>query len=152
MENASKALIIAGAILLSIAIIGIGMYIYTTAQQTIQSANMSQQEITTYNSEFIKYEGTQNGSNVKALLQTIRSHNSVNADEISKCITVVQNDTGIDNVIEADEAGSSTAQINDILASTYSGVQYTVKFGYTNSGLIKKISIVKKVTTTTGNN
>lgn len=151
MENASKALIIAGAILLSIAIIGIGMYIYTTAQQTIQSANMSQQEITTYNSEFIKYEGTQNGSNVKALLQTIRSHNSVNADEISKCITVVQDDTGIDNVIEADDAGSSTAQINTILASTYSGVQYTVKFGYTNSGLIKRISIVKKVTTTTNN-
>lgn len=151
MENASKALIIAGAILLSIAIIGIGMYIYTTAQQTIQSANMSQQEITTYNSEFIKYEGTQNGSNVKALLQTIRSHNSVNADEISKCITVVQDDTGIDNVIEADDDGSSTAQINDILASTYSGVQYTVKFGYTNSGLIKRISIVKKVTTTTNN-
>ena len=28
MENASKALIIAGAILLSIAIIGIGMYVY----------------------------------------------------------------------------------------------------------------------------
>lgn len=152
MENASKALIIAGAILLSIAIIGIGMYIYTTAQQTIQSANMSQQEITTYNSEFIKYEGTQNGSNVKALLQTIRSHNSVNADEISKCITVVQDDTGIDNVIEADDDGSSTAEINHILASTYSGVQYTVKFGYTNSGLIKRISIVKKVTTTTGNN
>lgn len=149
MENASKALIIAGAILLSIAIIGIGMYIYTTAQQTIQSANMSQQEITTYNSEFIKYEGTQNGSNVKALLQTIRSHNSVNADEVSKCIKVVEDETGIDNVVEGDIPGSTTTEINSILATKYSGVQYTVKFGYTNSGLIKKISIVKKVTTTT---
>ena len=144
MENASKALIIAGAILLSIAIIGIGMYIYTTEQQTIKSANMSQQEITTYNSEFIKYEGTQNGSNVKALLQTIRSHNSVNADEVSKCIKVVEDETGIDAEADGTTPGSTTAEINDILATKYSGVQYTVKFGYTNSGLIKKISIVKK--------
>ena len=152
MENASKALIIAGAILLSLAIIGIGMYIYTTAQQTIQSANMSQQEITTYNSEFIKYEGTQNGSNVKALLQTIRSHNSVNADELSKCIKVVQNtgDSVAKNEAKAEEAGSDTSSINTILKGIYSGVQYNVTFGYTNSGLIKVIDITKKPTTTTG--
>lgn len=153
MENASKALIIAGAILLSIAIIGIGMYIYTTAQQTIQSANMSQQEITTYNSEFIKYEGTQNGSNVKALLQTIRSHNSVNADELSKCIKVVKNqgDSVAKKEAEAGEPGSDTSSINTILKEIYSGVQYNVTFGYTNSGLIKVIDITKKPTTTTDN-
>ena len=144
MENASKALIIAGAILLSIAIIGIGMYIYTTAQQTIQSANMSQQEITTYNSEFIKYEGTQNGSNVKALCQTIRSHNSVNADEISKCIYLTNNDADITEVVDADKNKSETSAINNILSGIYSGVQYNVSFGYTNTGLIKQINIRKK--------
>ena len=36
MENASKALIIAGAILLSIAIIGVGMYVFQNVQETIQ--------------------------------------------------------------------------------------------------------------------
>ena len=35
MENASKALIIAGAILLSILIIAIGMFIYNSASSTI---------------------------------------------------------------------------------------------------------------------
>ena len=35
MENASKALIIAGAILLSILIIGMGMFIYNQAQDQI---------------------------------------------------------------------------------------------------------------------
>ena len=45
MENASKALIIAGAILLSIAIIGIGMAVFQMASGTISSANMSAQEI-----------------------------------------------------------------------------------------------------------
>ncbi len=35
MENASKALIIAGAILLSILIIGLGMFIYQKKQQEL---------------------------------------------------------------------------------------------------------------------
>ena len=38
MENASKALIIAGAILISILLIAISMYIYNSAQGTIQNA------------------------------------------------------------------------------------------------------------------
>ena len=38
MENASKALIIAGAILISILIIAIGMYIYTNSESSIRNA------------------------------------------------------------------------------------------------------------------
>ena len=38
MENASKALIIAGAILLSILIIAIGMYIYNSSTNSITNA------------------------------------------------------------------------------------------------------------------
>ena len=46
MENASKALIIAGAILLSIAIIGVGMFVYNSVSGTItDAADMTQQEI-----------------------------------------------------------------------------------------------------------
>ena len=46
MENASKALLIAGAILICILLIAIGMYIYNSANATIKSAasQMSQQE------------------------------------------------------------------------------------------------------------
>ena len=36
MENASKALIIAGAILLAIAIIGVGMYVFRHKTQKVQ--------------------------------------------------------------------------------------------------------------------
>ena len=142
MENASKALIIAGAILLSIAIIGIGMYIYTTAQQTIQSANMSQQEITAYNSEFIKYEGTQNGSNVKALLQTVRTHNAVNKDDQSKKVLVRYSDST--NYAGGETVGdneNSSADIGNTLKSIYAGKQYTVSFDYSPTGLIRRINI-----------
>ena len=143
MENASKALIIAGAILLSIAIIGIGMYIYTTAQQTIQSANMSQQEITAYNSEFIKYEGTQNGSNVKALLQTVRTHNAVNKDDKSKQIVVNNGGTSSGNVDDTADGSNSQSIASDI-SSTTAGTQYDVTFDYSSTGLIKRININKK--------
>ena len=138
MENASKALIIAGAILLSIAIIGIGMYVYSTAQQTIQSANMSQQEITAYNADFIKYEGTQSGSNVKALLQTIRTHNIVNKDDVSKSIKVTTSGTA---TTDESTTGSTKEEIADLLTDIKSGTQYTVSFGYSDTGLIKGIDI-----------
>ena len=40
MENASKALIIAGAILLAILLISLGIMIYTQAQNTVQNSGM----------------------------------------------------------------------------------------------------------------
>ena len=53
MENASKALIIAGAILLAIAIIGVGMFVFSNVSDTITgAADMSEQEIAAYNQDF----------------------------------------------------------------------------------------------------
>ncbi len=141
MENASKALIIAGAILLSIAIIGIGMYIYTTAQQTIQSANMSQQEITTYNSTFVKYEGKQNGSNVKALLQTVRSHNAANKDDNSKQVKV-STDNSMPTKKDSDQ-GSLDGDLSTMSAGIKAGYRYNVAFGYSPYGLINVIQITQ---------
>ena len=45
MENASKALIIAGAILLSILLITLGIMIFGQAQDTVNNSGMSQAEI-----------------------------------------------------------------------------------------------------------
>lgn len=83
MENASKALIIAGAILLSILIIAIGMYIYNSSTNSITNAagQISQQDIQAFNNQFIMYEGKQVGTNVKALLTTIASICKENAEE-----------------------------------------------------------------------
>lgn len=61
MENATKALMIAGAVLIAILIIGVGMLIYNSAQGTIQGATskVSQQEIELFNNGFTQYEGKQ---------------------------------------------------------------------------------------------
>lgn len=70
MENASQALIIAGAILLAILLVAVGMFIFNRANNAIQgSANqMDQQEIETHNRYFSQYNGVQNGATVKGFL------------------------------------------------------------------------------------
>ena len=144
MENASKALIIAGAILLSILIIGLGMAIYQQASGAIGNANMDQQKIQAYNSEFASYEGTKSGTQVRALLDIIRSHNLANTDDPSLNVRVINNGTAVgettacDTVIEA-------STINDIKKDIKAGKTYTVDFGYDkNSGFIVAVGIQPK--------
>lgn len=84
MENASKALIIAGAILLSILIIGLGMAVYNNASSSTTSTNLDAQELQAHNSQFLSYQGRQKGSNVRALLTLIRNNNREYADRMVK--------------------------------------------------------------------
>ena len=77
MENASKALIIAGAILLAILLISLGIMIFTQAQSTVNNSGMSQAEITSFNSQFSKYENNEiKGSLVKSLIQEVNTNNA----------------------------------------------------------------------------
>lgn len=86
MENASKALLIAGAILLCILIIAIGMFIYNSAQSTITDSltSMSTQEIDAFNNQFVSYEGSQTGSNIKALMGRLIGNADTYRDEPAK--------------------------------------------------------------------
>ena len=71
MENASQALIIAGAILLAILLIAIGMFIFNKANDSIQkSANsISSEDANAFNAKFEPYVGTRvSGTQIKALL------------------------------------------------------------------------------------
>lgn len=91
MENASKALLIAGAILICILLIAVAMYIYNSANATIKSAasQMSQQEKDIYNSKVKPYvnEGVK-GSEVKSMIDEIISMNQANAGEQGKFIGI----------------------------------------------------------------
>lgn len=120
MENASKALIIAGAILISILIIGVGMFVYQSATGTIEGAvsQMSVTEKNMYNQQFEQYAGTKvNGSNVKALIQKIRDNNSTYDGVDAKTVKLTLNNasvtdfgTTISNIISA---GSYTVVCTD---------------------------------------
>ena len=71
MENASKALIIAGAILLAILLISLGIMIFNQAQDTVDNSGMSQAEITAFNNKFLKYEGNQTLSDAEKVKVTV---------------------------------------------------------------------------------
>ena len=82
MENASKALIIAGAILLSILLISLGIMIFNQAQSAIDGSGMSDAELQAFNSKFLKYEGKQKGSVIRSMVQeVVANNNSAEASE-----------------------------------------------------------------------
>ena len=93
MENASKALIIAGAILLAILIISLGIMIYNQASGVVDSNAMDEVSVTSFNQKFRQYEGNNvRGSNVNALIDTIIQNNLSNQGDTSKQIKI--NNTG----------------------------------------------------------
>jgi hypothetical protein len=136
MENASKALIIAGAILVSIVIITLGVMIVSNVRDTIQqNSNLSEQEISTYNSPFEAYLGTQSGTQVKALCDLIRNHNLANTDDETKNIKIVTGENP-GNEAALTSAVSATT-VNTFKEGIKAGKTYTVAFSYDkNSGLI----------------
>ena len=93
MENASKALIIAGAILISILIVGLGVIIYNNVSDIASGGTLDAQEITAHNSPFQGYFGDYvSGSNVRALLTQVQANNSAalrNDEKIGNYIYVV---------------------------------------------------------------
>lgn len=85
MENASKALIIAGAILLAILLISLGIMIFSQAQDTVSNSGMNDAAKTSFNNRLLKYEGTnKKGSEVKALINEV---NVINSDDTTPTIT-----------------------------------------------------------------
>ena len=140
MENASKALIIAGAILLAISIIGIGMFIYTKAQTTIQGTDFTTEQAAAYNSKFDSYLGTQTGANVRALCDTIRNHNIANTSDLSKQIAVDTN-----TATTPPTAVVSASTVNSIRNGILTSATYDISFGYdSKTGYIVQVGIVKK--------
>ena len=96
MENASKALLIAGAVLIVILIIGVGMTIFRSASGSFSeaTAQMSSQEVEMYNTQFTQYAGKRViGTNVKALIEKINANNVMYSDEKAKTIKLTA--TGI---------------------------------------------------------
>ena len=74
MENATKALIIAGAILLSILLISLGILVYNNAKGTIEEADLTEQEIQAYNAKFTGFLGDNKSPViVEQLVQTASS-------------------------------------------------------------------------------
>ena len=158
MENASKALIIAGAILLSILIIAIGIYVYNQANSTITSSmsSMNTQEREAFNNQFTSYQGIQTGSQVKALLTRVASNLNTYKDQAEKVPTVIlytknDTDTAISSVTKntlsgnhykaTSEATNYTKDVSSIRNKILDKHSYSVNFRFGQSGLVMGIAI-----------
>ena len=147
MENASKALIIAGAILLSILIIGMGMYIYNQAQDQIQKSagQMSTEEINVHNSQFKSYEGDrQSGSQVKQLLNklAINAGKYGNDDKENPRKPKIEL-KGIQNAgkLSGESNGYTANDVNAAARAILSASTYKVETDVDSTGLINKVTI-----------
>lgn len=90
MENATKALLIAAAVLVAILIISLGLVVFNMASETVKnSANLSAQEIQSFNEQFTQYQGDNvRGSNVNALLKTALNNNITKKQESKTAMMV----------------------------------------------------------------
>ena len=96
MENASKALIIAAAILIAIVLITLGVFVLGSGGELVKkSSDMTEVEVNAFNQKFEAYCGDHvRGSTVKTLVNTINNNNRV-AEDASKHVTI----TGADNIL-----------------------------------------------------
>lgn len=134
MENASKALIIAGAILLAILIISLGIMILGKAQDTINGSGMSQSEVQAFNERLTKYEGKQRGSSVRSLIQeAVAANGSDESADLDRKVKV----KGVD-ALSGLSLNETTAQgMSKIKNTTY----YYVTFTYKANGYVDEIQI-----------
>ena len=142
MENASKALIIAGAILLAILIIGLGMFVYTQASGVMDGIGMDSQAVSAYNAQFEEYAGTVSGAEAKALYGVIRDHNRANIDDYTRQITLTIGGTefAADATQEVPTA-AVTMPANTLKNGSTYGVTFAVD---PNSGYITACNIAEK--------
>ena len=134
MENASKALIIAGAILLAILIISLGIMIYNQASGVVDSNAMDEVAVTSFNEKFRQYEGQNiRGANIKALINSIAQNNLSNQGDESKQVELVFDGTSKGKI-------TSSSGI-----SVQTGKSYTVTCDTDGeSGYINKVTVQVK--------
>ncbi len=88
MENASKALIIAGAILISILLISVGVLVMNSINPMKDSAQKRSEAMASesFNAQFTSYEGEQSGSQVRAMFSAVNASNAANPDHQVKVV------------------------------------------------------------------
>ncbi len=132
MENASKALIIAGAILLSILIISLGIMIFNSARDAASTDQLDQVQITSYNEQFTQYEGTnKRGADANGILDAVRNNNITNSDDESRLISV-----------KTDWTSGPSGQLKGTYTKAPSGKTYKIECGMdTKTGYVTSVTI-----------
>lgn len=134
MENASKALIIAGAILISIVLVSVGVIVVNSLNPDSAVEEMTKQEVDSFNSKFNSSIGNNKlGSVAKNLISTVMTNNS-NTDDTRKVVVQLDNET------ETSDANALSLLRNKVNTSVRYDISVTET---TTNGRVKKITITK---------
>ena len=142
MENASKALIIAGAILLAIIIISMGILVVNQGRSTASEANLDAETAQAFNTRISQYCGSnKTGTTMNSLMDAISSSNGA------------QKGKSAQHYISYDTSGCTTGatkKATQTISATSTSVEYpsfdnsrTYTATYTTdaSGYINKVTI-----------
>ena len=135
MENASKALIIAGAILLSILIISLGIMVYNNSKNAANGGNIDKTQIQAFNSEWEGYVGKNRTANeIRSLYQAVIASNAAETKAgTNRFIGITKAETAGIKYIEANKPTSVPTIANN--------ATYTVVVGYdATTGLVVEIA------------
>lgn len=136
MENATKALLIAAAVLVAILIISLGLVVFNMAAETVNSQNLSQQEVQAQNEKFARYDGTnKRGSEVNAMLKTVLQSNMD--------LKATNKSNGFVSVIGGEGASISlTTGATSITTRADTSKMYDITVNYdSTSGLVNTITV-----------
>ena len=149
MENASKALIMAGAILIAIIIVSLSIFTFNKMGEKVkEKTDMTEEEIKMFNSKITPYLGTQSGTQVNVLIQYVISNNisvAQSGDE-SKGIEIKFPYNGSTKTIKLKKVGSKLeidygTPPEGKRVETGHDKNYTVKATHDTNGLITKITV-----------
>lgn len=135
MENASKALIIAGGVLIALIIITMFIMMFNNLANTkkAQEEQTKTEQISAFNAEFEAYnKKIMYGTDVITLINKVAENNKKNLNNIENQITLILDGKIVTN--------SSELIGTDAEKSIYT----SVKTEYNNSGRICKIEIKKR--------
>ncbi len=140
MENASKALLIAGAILIAILLIALGMMAYTAGKAQVEksSTSLDQSQVQSLNAQFVSFQATKSGSEVRSLISLVKQTNS----NIDSQFHNVNNQRGILLNTRVCDNNTTEAQIIPQTNGVQLNRNYTINIQYeANTGLVSNISI-----------
>lgn len=149
MENASKALIIVGAILLSILIIGLGMYIFKSVEDPLQNAasSMSEQERNIHNQKFTTYQGARrSGSDVRSLIGVLIQNYATQANDgnMGRCPGVSFTPVGGTTSTTVNLGEAVNDEFNDMISLVRVNSFYNVVVNIdAGAGIVNQINITE---------
>lgn len=147
MENASKALLIAGSVLIVILLIAFGVRIFNSTGDVGDQVDGTMQttEVTMFNNKFLPYIGKNKSKNdALTLANLIIASNSTNNIKIGLGYYIITSSTG--GGYTYDTSYATTANVQSLCMQRISECDASKKFtiqikGYTAKGYIEKIYI-----------